>query len=102
MARGDDTLAAAQRTIDLRGTGGPVYGAVLADPSGRRAARLHGLGIRVAAVFLLWLFGLVLAGLGLIPVSALPLGRGINDGPQPPEMRTAPRPVAASADDLTP
>src|SRR6476661_3162430 len=90
------------RTIDLRGSGSPAYGAVLADPSGRRAARLRKVGVVVAVVFLLWLFGLVLAGLGLLPLSDLPLGHALKGASQPPELPAAARPAPPTAGDLVP
>src|SRR5690242_10993973 len=86
MARGEHTLSSAPRTIDLRGSGSPEYGAVLADPSGRRAARLRRFGFVIAVVFMVWLFGLVLAGLGLLPVSDLPLGSALGNTQQPPKL----------------
>ena len=102
MARGGSTTGAVSRTIDLRGNGSPAYGAVLADPSGRRAARLRRVGLAIAVLFLLWLFGLVLAGLGLLPVSDLPLGRVLNGAPQPPALHATPKPDAPSPADLVP
>src|SRR4051795_378676 len=89
-------------TVDLRGSGSPAYGAVLADPSGRRAARLRRLGLAVAVVFLLWLFGLVLAGLGLIPLSDLPLGQVVDRSAQPPELPASTHPAPPKQSDLAP
>jgi hypothetical protein len=53
-------------------------------------------------VFLLWLCGLVLAGLGVVPVSVVPLGRGLHVGQGPAKLSvvSTPRPPAAS--DLQP
>jgi hypothetical protein len=88
--------------VDLRGRQPAVAAApVLADPSGRRAQALARLGRVVAALFLAWLVGLMLAGLGILPASDLPLGHAL--APQsPPTLSHVPRPVAPSAADLLP
>ncbi|MCW2992203.1 MAG: hypothetical protein JWM73_2797 [Solirubrobacterales bacterium] len=94
--------AHAVRTTDLRGTGSPDYGAVLADPSGRRASWLRRVGRVVALVFLLWLFGLVLAGLGLLPLSDLPLAGALRSAPEPSPLSALPRPRPTATADLRP
>src|SRR5712672_3466943 len=67
---------------------------VLLDPSGGRARVLAWTGRAVALVFLLWLIGLVFAGLGLLPSGAVPLGRAlVGDSPPPikgPPLATQP------------
>jgi hypothetical protein len=74
---------------------------VLADPSGRRARLLARAGRAVAIVCLLWLAGLVLAGLGILPASVLPLGRAVAGQAAPPVLHVlSVRPGTAS--DLAP
>src|SRR5437016_14591471 len=63
---------------------------VLLDPSGGRARVLAWVGRAVAFVFLLWLIGLVFAGLGLLPSGAVPLGRALLVQ-SPPPVKTMPR-----------
>lgn len=88
--------------VDLRGRRlAPAPAAVLADPSGRRMRVLAIGGRAVAVVFLLWLVGLVLAGLGLLPAGDVPLGRALG-GQAPPSLRALPRPRQPSASDLAP
>jgi hypothetical protein len=75
-------------TIDLRGKQRrPVPAAVLADPSGRRARVLARAGGAVAIVGVLWLAGLVLAGLGILPSGVVPLGRALAVPAAPPLLR---------------
>jgi hypothetical protein len=62
---------------------------VLLDPSGGRARVLAWVGRAVAAVFLVWLIGLVFAGLGLLPSSDLPFGRAFV-GQSPPALESMP------------
>jgi hypothetical protein len=62
---------------------------VLLDPSGGRARVLAWVGRGVAVVFLVWLIGLVFAGLGLLPSSDLPFGRAFV-GPSPPVLQSMP------------
>jgi hypothetical protein len=62
---------------------------VLLDPSGGRARVLAWVGRAVAVVFLVWLIGLVFAGLGLLPSSALPFGRSFV-GQSPPVLKSMP------------
>jgi hypothetical protein len=89
-------------TIDLRGEGGPAPTAVLADPTGRRAALLRTAGRVVGLLFVLWFCGLVLAGLGLLPVSDLPLGHSLAPAAQPKKLTALPRPRQPSRRDLRP
>jgi hypothetical protein len=63
---------------------------ILLDPSGVRARALAWMGRVVAFVFLLWLIGLVFAGLGLLPSGSIPLGRALL-GQSPPPVKTMPR-----------
>jgi hypothetical protein len=86
--------------VDLRGrTSFPVAAPVLADPSGRRARVLAGVGRAVGAVFLLWLLGLLLAGLGMLPSGAIPLGPALR-AQSLPALKSFPRPAAPSKSDL--
>src|SRR5437763_4628058 len=62
---------------------------VLLDPSGARARVLAWVGRAVAIVFLVWLIGLVFAGLGLLPSSDLPFGRAFV-GQSPPALKSLP------------
>src|SRR6476619_3353274 len=81
-----------ERVIDLRGRGPKaVVDPVLADPSGRRARRLRAAGRLVGMLFLLWLGGLALAGIGLLPAGQLPLGEAIKPSQAPPPLTAAPR-----------
>ncbi len=48
-------------------------------------------GRAVALVFLLWLAGLVLAGLGILPTGDVPLGRALA-GQAPSPLSALPRP----------
>jgi hypothetical protein len=76
--------------VDLRGTRlRPVVTPVLADPSGVRARRLARAGRAVAFLCLLWLVGLGLAGIGILPADDLPLGRAIS-GAAPEVLGVAP------------
>ncbi|HET6867131.1 MAG TPA: hypothetical protein VFH80_14525 [Solirubrobacteraceae bacterium] len=75
----EDVSGAGVRVLDIRGT--PVATAVppvLADPSGVRARRLARAGRAVAFLCLLWLVGLGLAGIGILPTDDLPLGHAIT------------------------
>ena len=87
--------------VDLRGAGSPPPGAVLADPSGRRA-RLLGRGGRVVGlVFIAWFCCLVLAGLGLLPAGGIPLGSSVTPT-QPKRLARIPAPRQPSRADLRP
>ncbi|HET9102752.1 MAG TPA: hypothetical protein VFN55_05310 [Solirubrobacteraceae bacterium] len=88
--------------LDIRGAGVPAAGSpVLADPSGRRRRALTRAGRAVAVVFLLWLLGLTLAGLGVLPANDVPLaGRLVTPTPAPLAAMPTPRPPSAS--DLAP
>ncbi len=77
-------------------------GSVLSDPSGRRAALLRRAGRLVAGLFVLWLAGLVLAGLGLLPADGLPYPRGLAETGQPKKLETVPRAEPPAAADLAP
>lgn len=88
---------------DVRGTPSSAPGAVLADPSGRRARRLRAIGRIVGALFLLWFACLVLAGLGLLPASGIPFASSVGPGAaQPRKLPAVPRPEATSRADLAP
>jgi hypothetical protein len=90
------------RVTDLRGSGGLAPSPVLADPSGRRAIHLHRLGRVVGLLFLVWFLCLVLAGLGLLPASGVPLAGSVAPRTQPRQLAQLPRPAATSAADLRP
>jgi hypothetical protein len=87
--------------VDLRGRQQvPAPAPVLADPSGRRARLLRRSGRAVAIVFLAWLIGLVLAGLGILPTSALPLSQFA--GVSPPALSGPIHIAAVPRSDLAP
>ena len=90
------------RVLDLRGSGGPAPAPVLADPSGRRAVLLHRAGRVVGALFLLWFACLVLAGLGLLPASGVPLGGAVAPAAEPTRLGRIPDPTPAGVSDLRP
>lgn len=82
------------RVVDIRGRRvAAVVTPVLADPSGVRARRLARLGRGVACLCLLWLLGLGLAGIGILPARDLPLDRVLAaPGPEKRAAAPAPRP----------
>ena len=89
------------QTIDLRGQRlVQELAPVLADPSGRRARYLGRAGRAIAVVFLLWLLGLLLAGVGILPAGDLPLGRSVVS--QAPRLRSLPRPAQPTRGELLP
>jgi len=53
------------------------------DPTGRRARQLRVVGRMLASVLLLWLCGLVLGGVGLLPLPGVPLGAGLRVAQEP-------------------
>jgi hypothetical protein len=94
---------APMRVIDLRGTREPVPSpSVLVDPTGRRARRLRVAGRVLGSLFLLWLCGLLLAGLGLLPVSDVPFAGSIRAAQEPAQLTELPSPRPGSAADLRP
>jgi hypothetical protein len=87
--------------VDLRGRQPvPAPAPVLADPSGRRARLLRRGGRVVAIVFLAWLIGLVLAGLGILPSGAVPLSQFA--GASPPALSGPIHVAAVPRADLAP
>src|SRR2546421_6878821 len=84
--------------IDLRGQpAAPAPDPVLVDPSGARMRMLTRAGRVVAVLFLLWLVGLVLAGLGILPAGEIPLGRTlVNQAPSPSASLAKPPPQTRS------
>ncbi len=87
-------------TLDMRGRAvAPTPAAVLADPTGRRARHLSRAGKAVAVMFCAWLAGLVLAGLGVLPASIVPLSRQIG-GASPPALASAIRLSLPTRSDL--
>ena len=89
--------------VDLRGREFTVPPPpVLSDPSGRRARWLARGGRVLTVLALLWVAGLVLAGLGVLPSGDVPLGRAVA-GPQAPSgWRRLPTPTGPTAQDLSP
>jgi hypothetical protein len=88
--------------VDLRGRpSAPGPAQVLADPSGRRARMLARAGRAVAIVFVLWLGGLALAGLGILPAGDVPLGPVISAA-SPPKLTRLPAPKQPARADLVP
>lgn len=89
--------------VDLRGRRSvPAAAPVLVDPSGRRARTLARAGRAVALVMLIWVVGLGLAGLGLLPAADLPLGPTVVGGGAPATLRVLPRGAAPARSDLLP
>jgi hypothetical protein len=85
------TTPGGARVVDLRGLREPTEPpSVLADPSGRRARRLHAAGRIAGSLLLLWLCGLVLAGLGLLPVSDVPLAETFRPADEPAKLSEIP------------
>lgn len=93
--------------LDLRGARTHDQPApVLADPSGRRAMRLRRGGRAAGALLMLWMCGLGLTSIGVLPARLVPLAGivlpalhlapGEPVGPQP-EQRPARRDTAAAA-----
>lgn len=77
--------------LDLRGRRrAPDRTPVLLDPTGGRARVLAWAGRAVAVVFLIWLIGLVFAGLGLLPSGDVPLGHALVAS-SPPALKVHPR-----------
>jgi hypothetical protein len=88
-------------TIDLRGQRVVAELApVLADPTGRRARYLARAGRLIAVVLLLWLLGLLLAGIGILPTGDVPLGGSVAS--QAPRLHALPTPTTPSRADLQP
>jgi len=86
------------RVTDLRGrvSPGPIS-PVLVDPTGRRARQLRVVGRVLASVLLLWLCGLALGGIGLLPLPNVPGGDGLRVAQEPAAIRSAPHDPGASA-----
>ena len=76
--------------------------AILEDPTGRRARWMRWAGRLVFVVFLGWLLAIVVGGLGLLPVSGLPLTHVLRPSREPPPLSRLPRPKPPSASDLRP
>jgi hypothetical protein len=68
---------------------------VLADPTGVRARRLTRAGRAIALVLVLWVVGLGLAGLGILPADDLPLGSTLS-GTAPSALHS-PVPIGSDA-----
>lgn len=76
--------------------------AVLEDPTGRRARWMRRAGRVVFVVFMAWLLAIVLAGLGLIPGSGIPLTHALRPSTGPPPLATPPRTRQPPVADLRP
>jgi hypothetical protein len=89
--------------IDLRGEGGHTGGvSVLADPSGRRHRLLTGIGRIVASALVVWLCGLVVAGLGLLPAPIVPFALFVGPQSSPPRLARLPASRPPTRADLRP
>ena len=89
--------------VDLRGKGAPTGDtSVLADPSGRRRRRLTRMGRIVAGALVVWLCGLVGAGLGLLPAPIVPFASSVDPQSSPPRMSRLPAPRPPSMAVLRP
>jgi hypothetical protein len=75
---------------------------VLIDPSGLRARRLRAGGRIMGVLFLGWFCGLILAGLGLIPRSYLPLAGTLVPATAPDALAVAVHPRPGATADLLP
>lgn len=93
--------------VDLRGQGGSrPGGSVLADPSGRRRRHLARMARGVACLLGVWICGLGLAGIGLLPGRLEPWAWLVGSPSSPPRQRlehpwrskavTQPSPLAPS------
>jgi hypothetical protein len=81
-------------TVDLRGRQAAAARVqVLADASGRRARLLARAGRATAIVFVLWLAGLALAGIGILPPGDVPLGHVIAGPARPAHGAEAEQPL---------
>jgi hypothetical protein len=88
--------------VDLRGRQPvPTPASVLADPSGRRARRLAHAGRAMVGVFVVWLAGLALAGIGILPAGDVPLGPPLVSQ-SPPRLTRLPKPHPPTRSDLFP
>jgi hypothetical protein len=93
------------RSAVLMGVGTTVGGGgsvVLEDPTGRRARWLRRAGRCVFLLFLGWLLAIVLGGLGLTPVAAIPFAHVLRASQGPPALAKLPLPRQPSASDLRP
>ena len=91
------------RVTDLRGRAASYVAApVLLDPTNRRARYLRAAGRVVGSLFLVWLCSLVLAGLGLLPVSDVPLSGSVRVAQEPARLNGSPAGRAPAAADLRP
>jgi hypothetical protein len=82
-------------------TVGDAGRAVLEDPTGKRARWLRRGGRGVFVLFLAWLLAIVLGGLGLIPIPAIPFTHILRPA-APPALVNPPVPRQPSASDLRP
>jgi hypothetical protein len=93
------------RSAVLMGIGTKVGGgrsAVLEDPTGRRARWLRRAGRCVFLLFLGWLLAIVLGGLGLMPIAAIPFVRILRPSQGPRALPKLPQPRQPAVSDLRP
>jgi hypothetical protein len=95
--------AASVSVVDLRGAQAPLaVPPVLLDLSGRRARHLRATGRVVGTLFLAWLAALVLAGLGLLPLSDITFGALTRSSQEPAGLNHRPAPRMPTSADLRP
>jgi len=83
----------ADHVIDLRGQGAHTgRSSVLADPTGRRRRWLTLMGRIVTGTLILWICGLVGAGLGLLPAPIVPFVSVVGPQSSPPRLDRLPSP----------
>lgn len=73
---------------------------VLEDPTGTRVRWMRRAGRVVFLLFLCWLLVIVLGGLGLVPVAAIPFAHVMRPSHGPPPLAKLPEPRMPSASDL--
>jgi len=87
--------------VGIGSVGGGVGSVVLEDPTGRRARWMRWAGRCVFVLFLGWLLAVVLGGLGLVPVAAIPFAHALRPSQGPPVLARL-RPRQPSTSDLLP
>jgi hypothetical protein len=89
--------------VDLRGRRAPsATAAVLHDVSGRRSRRLRAGGRLLFALLAVWLGALLLAGLGVLPTSGVPLGGIVTPSTAPTSLPTRPATHGPTASERRP
>ena len=95
-------IARGSRRMGSETTVGGGGQAVLEDPTGRRALWLRRVGRCVFLLFLGWLLAIVLGGLGLMPIAAIPFTHILRPSQGPPALVKLPQPRQPSRSDLQP